>query len=278
MPYVKPNALTPGTNAVAADLDENYEDARRYINRDIVKADLAEDSVDFPEIVRGEYSQVTGLHQFTFGHSWGKFRDRKLRNINPLCGRAKNETQDVQANQSNAQVITGETHIVVMWQTVPDTAIQIDLEQAALVTYRAWIEVQIPENYSEQVHPSTGTVARHRWTSFTALRDPTISVAEDPVPLELISLGRHFDETYFSSTGGTTSSWAGPIAQDPMRDTAAGDGFAANIPPMYYRRMYCITKTFELNAGLHNFGLLVDAHHDNGMFWTHNVVVEVEYV
>lgn len=277
MPYVKSNALTPGTNAVADDLDENYEDARRYINRDIVKADLAEDSVDFPEIVRGEYSQVTGLHQFTLGHSWGKFRDRKLRNINPLCGRVKNEAQDVQEDQSNAQVITGENHIITMWQTVPDTAIQIDLEQAALVTYRAWIEVQIPENYSEQPHPPND-VAQHRWTSFTALRDATKSVAEDPVPLEDISLGRHFDETVYSSLGGTVSSWGGPIAQDPMRDTTAGNGFAANISAIYYRRMYCITKTFELNAGLHNFGLLVDAHHDNGMFWTHNVVVEVEYV
>ena len=73
MACTKAHALTAGTNAEAEKLAENYEDARRYINRDIVAADLAVDSVDFPEIVRGEYSDITGLHQFTFG-----FGDERL--------------------------------------------------------------------------------------------------------------------------------------------------------------------------------------------------------
>ena len=103
MAYVKANALTVGNNAEAEKLAENYEDARRYINRDIAAADLAADSVDFPEIVRGEYSDITGLHQFTFGHSWGVFKDRKLRQINPISGRIKNESQGRDDDQSNGQ-------------------------------------------------------------------------------------------------------------------------------------------------------------------------------
>lgn len=277
MPYTKANALTAGTNAEAEKLDENYEDARRYINRDIVKADLAADSVDFPEIVRGEYSDVTGLHQFTFGHSWGNFRDRKLRQINPISGRIKNENIVLENDQSNGQTLSDQSRIVEAYQTVPDTAIQITLENAALVTYRAWIEVLIAENYSEMLEP-VSKIAAHRWTTYSALRDPTLSANLNPLPLKTSSEGKHFDEIAFTSTGGTTSSWCGPIAQDPMRDTTAGNGFAANLPGIIYRRNYVITKTWELNPGLHNFGIIVDAHHDNGMWWTTNCTVEVEYI
>lgn len=277
MPYVKANALTAGNNAEADKLAENFEDARRYINRDIVKADLAADSVDFPEIVRGEYSDITGLHQFTFGHSWGNFNDRKLRQINPISGRIKNENQVKEDDQSNGQSLSAQSRIVEMYQTVPDTAIQIKLEHAALVTYRAWVEVVIPENYSVALEP-VDKIAAHRWTTYSALRDPTVSANLDPLPLTTTSGGKHFDEIAFTSAGGTTSSWAGPIAQDPMRDTTAGNGFSSNLPGINYRRNYVITKTWELSAGLHNFGVVVDAHHDNGMWWTTNCTVEVEYI
>jgi hypothetical protein len=246
MPYTKAHALTAGTNAEADKLDENYEDARRYINRDVVKADLGDDSVDFPEIVRGEYSNITGLHQFTFGHSWGNFINRDLRNITPLTGRAKNENLDDWPDQSTqSPTPPNEQHVVVMWQTVPNTAIQVELERSALVTYRAWIEVVIPENLTVTLN-GTGQIKKHRYTTFTALRDPVLAVSVNPEPLDDTTLGRHFDETRASNTGAT--SWFGPPTQDPHRDTSVPDGFASNIAPLFYRRPYAITKTFELTT------------------------------
>jgi len=279
MAYTKANALTAGTNAEAEKLAENYEDARRYINRDIVAADLAVDSVDFPEIVRGEYSDITGLHQFTFGFGWGLFLDRQLRNVNPISNKSKNESIGSIRNQSALGTSAATSHIVTMWQTVPDSGIQIELERAALVTYRAWTEVVIAENLCKATAPTMNVIPQHRYTTFTALRDPTVAAGDDPVPLNDSTLGRHYDETEFATSGTpANSSWAGPIGQDPYRDTTSSDGYKQNIYPYYYRRMYCITKTWELSAGLHNFGLLVDAHHHNGVFWTTNCTVEVEYI
>lgn len=279
MAYTKAHALTAGTNAEAEKLAENYEDARRYINRDIVAADLAVDSVDFPEIVRGEYSDITGLHQFTFGFGWGLFLDRQLRNVNPISNKSKNEALGVLDNQNGTGPPAADvTHVVTMWQTVPDSGIQIELERAALVTYRAWTEVVIAENLCEATAIDMNVIPQHRYTTFTALRDPTVAATDDVVPLATSTLGRHYDETEYASGGSAPSSWGGPTAQDPYYDTTSSDGYKDNIYPYYYRRMYCITKTWELSAGLHNFGLLVDAHHHNGVFWTTNCTVEVEYV
>ena len=60
MAYAKQNAITNGNNAVAIDLMENFEDARRYIDTGIISGDIPADTIDTPEIVKGELSMVAG--------------------------------------------------------------------------------------------------------------------------------------------------------------------------------------------------------------------------
>lgn len=273
MAYTKTFTITNGNNATASEINTNFSEARDYINHDIAHTDVASTSVDFPEIVRGEYSNVTGVHQFTFGHSWGNFVDRKTANRNPFTKWSKSEVLSYWTNQATGAPEPSSFKPVVMWQTVPDTCVNLTIEENSVVTYRAWIEVVIPKSLCVDPEDNT-TFPEHRYTTFTALIDPT--EPEVLTPEEASTRGRHYDECAQSNPWGT-SSWAGPPAQDPMRDQSVPDGFANNIASEHYRRMYCITKNWQLSPGDYRFGLLVDAHHENGYFYTTNVTLEVQH-
>jgi hypothetical protein len=67
MSYTPPNVFTPATPVAAAPLQANFDALRRYINRDIISADIADQSVDTTDLVRGEYASVIRDHQFTTG-------------------------------------------------------------------------------------------------------------------------------------------------------------------------------------------------------------------
>jgi len=67
MSYTPPNVVVAATPVSATALQANYDALRRYINRDIVAADIAVDSVTTTDLVRGEYSGVVTDHQFMTG-------------------------------------------------------------------------------------------------------------------------------------------------------------------------------------------------------------------
>jgi len=273
MAYTKTHTITNGNNAEASQINDNFREARDYINSDIAHTDVADQSVDFPEIVRGEYSNVTGIHQFTCGHSWGRFNDRATTNQNPFTKWSKSETLSYWTSQAAGAPAPNSFHPVTMWQTVPDTCVNLEIEENSVVTYRAWIEVIIPKSLCVDPEDNT-TTPEHRYTTFTALMVP--NNFDENEPEDSSTQGRHYDETAQSNPWGT-SSWAGPPASDPMRDRSVPDGFANNIESVYYRRMYCITKNWQLTPGDYKFGLLVDAHHENGYFWVTNVTLEVQH-
>ena len=66
MPYT----FTPFVNATpvtAPELNTNMDGLRKYINKDIVAADLAADTFATTDILKGEYYNVVPDHQFTTG-------------------------------------------------------------------------------------------------------------------------------------------------------------------------------------------------------------------
>lgn len=67
MSYITPNVFVTGTPVAASGLQGNFDALRRYINRGIISADIADQSVDTTDIVRGEYASVVRDHQFTTG-------------------------------------------------------------------------------------------------------------------------------------------------------------------------------------------------------------------
>ena len=273
MPYVKQHAITTGQPAQASEVNENFEDARRYINKDIVQADLANESIDYPEIVRGERNAGTGQHQFTCGNSAGIFLDRTTMNINAFTRYTKKEITPLWNDQQNAAVTPTTSLPLSQTLSLPDTAFDFELEQRALVTFRTWIEVYIPETPCNDPEDNA-TICEHRYTTYFY-----ISSNGGETTWADTSKGRFFDYGVFSGGGGGggPSSWAGPPSQDPMK-TIADTGWASNIPWSAYNRFYCITKSLLLTAGNHKLGVVYDAHHDVGYCWASNSTLEVEYI
>jgi len=273
MPYVKQHAIATGQPAQAGEVNENFEDARRYINKDIVQADLANDSVDYPEIVRGELNAGTQQHQFTAGNSMGNFVDRQSRNINPFTRYTKKETTSLWTDQRNAASAPLTTRPLSQILQLPDNQFSFEMEQRGLVTLRTWIEVIIPATPCND--PEDNTVkCEHRYTTYMYLSDDG-----GETTMEDTTKGKFYDYSEFSGGGGggSPSSWAGPPNQDPMK-TVADTGWAANIPWSAYNRFYCITRTKIMNAGTHQFGVVYDAHHDVGYAYVCNTTVEIEYI
>ena len=273
MPYVKQHNITTGQPAQAGEVNENFEDARRYINKDIVQADLANDSVDYPEIVRGELNAGTQQHQFTCGNSMGNFVDRQARNINPFTRYTKKETTSLWNNQLNAASAPSTTRPLSQVLQLPDNQFSFEMEQRGLVTLRSWIEVYIPDSPCNDPEDNA-TKPQHRYTTYFYLsNDGGETTFADTTK------GTFYDYSTFSGGGGGggPSSWGGPPNQDPMK-THTDTGWANNIPWSAYNRFYCITKTQILNAGTHQFGVVYDTHHDVGYAYVCNTTVEIEYV
>lgn len=67
MAYTPPNVFVAGTQVDATALQGNTAALRQYINRGIIKADIAPASVTTTDVVRGEYANVVRDHQFTTG-------------------------------------------------------------------------------------------------------------------------------------------------------------------------------------------------------------------
>lgn len=78
MAYTPPNVFVNATPVDADDLQQNFDALRRYINRDIVAADVAVDSVTTTDLVRGEYAAVTRDHQFMTGDVYTLFNETDI--------------------------------------------------------------------------------------------------------------------------------------------------------------------------------------------------------
>jgi hypothetical protein len=75
MSYTPPNIFVAGTPVDSAQLQGNFDALRRYINRGIISADIADQSVDTTDIVRGEYANVVRDHQFMTGDVMTSFNE-----------------------------------------------------------------------------------------------------------------------------------------------------------------------------------------------------------
>ena len=72
MPYTKPVTFIDGTSLNAVGINLNDQTLRKYINGQIVQADLASDAFDTPEIQLGEYQPITNEYTFPTGIDTGK--------------------------------------------------------------------------------------------------------------------------------------------------------------------------------------------------------------
>jgi hypothetical protein len=71
MPYTKPVTFIDGTSLNAVGINLNDQTLRKYINGEIVQADLANDAFDTPEIQLGEYQPITNEYTFATGIDTG---------------------------------------------------------------------------------------------------------------------------------------------------------------------------------------------------------------
>ena len=69
MPYVKPNNLLNGTELQADELRENHEEARKYVNQEIVNNDIS--NIEFINLLSGEFQPITS--DFVFHSSGNHF-------------------------------------------------------------------------------------------------------------------------------------------------------------------------------------------------------------
>jgi hypothetical protein len=90
MPFVVPVNFVSGDPILASDLNTNNRALRKYLNQEIAPQDLADSSVDSPEIVRGEYFQVVPDHQFTSGNIYSHYASTSIRDRQYLTGQTKN--------------------------------------------------------------------------------------------------------------------------------------------------------------------------------------------
>ena len=273
MAYAKQNAITNGNNAVAIDLMENFEDARRYIDTGIISGDIPADTIDTPEITKGELSTVAGnYHQFTCGDGYGNFMDVEPRNFTAFSNTSKQEVTGLWTNQATGASTPPDTMIASQIGHLTGTIKEFTLPHRALVTYRCFLNVRIPPAANKYVLDTT-KYPEHNYTTYLYVTTDGGDSTE-----AFKTKGYFYDECVFSSAGATLSSWGGPVTQDPMRDGAAGDGFSAVVSATMYRRQYSMVHTAVLAAGSYKWGVVYDAHHPAGFIECTNVTLETEFV
>jgi len=71
MAYIKTKTFTAATAISAADIQENLDGVRDYLDGEIVPADIAPGWVEARHIMRGHYNPVSNVHDFATGVSGG---------------------------------------------------------------------------------------------------------------------------------------------------------------------------------------------------------------
>jgi len=273
MSYTKTNAITTGQPANVSEVNENFEDVRRYVNQTIDPSDIDDNSITHSEIVRGELTTFAGVnHQFTTGNGYGTFIDgsagsRWTGHTNTW----KREILKEWTDQSNGAPAPGGQTVLSNLLTVSDSYKSVVLDRRSIVTYRCFIDVHIDESPIPAIN-NPATTPKHRWSTFLYLTRDNESTWGNTTK------GRMFDETEHISAGPVISSWAGEPAQDPMRNQALNNGHKVNIERQFYRRQYVIYKTIALDAGTYDFGVMIDAHNEKIYLKSQNVTVEVEAI
>lgn len=104
MAYTPPVIFTTATPVTATDLNANNDALRKYINKDVIQADLSADAFGTTDFLKGEFANVVPDHQFTTGDI---YTQNKLANIStdrawytstykPLLWSQWNEKEQVQ--------------------------------------------------------------------------------------------------------------------------------------------------------------------------------------
>lgn len=76
MPYTKP--FTYVTDFSAAEQRSNDDAARKYVNQEIVAADLSFNEYDYDSFQRGELCPINNHHTFVTGQAFGSFHDSSV--------------------------------------------------------------------------------------------------------------------------------------------------------------------------------------------------------
>lgn len=71
MAYTPANTFIVGSTIASADVDTNLDDMQKYINGDVLSADLAASSIEQKHIARGHYNPVANRIQLVSGVSGG---------------------------------------------------------------------------------------------------------------------------------------------------------------------------------------------------------------
>lgn len=179
MPYVKPNTFVGGNKISADELRANNEALRKYINKDIVPADIAPDSVDYTDIVRGEYAGVVNSHQFTTS-------DLHARNYDG------DNYQKIAYNTGWTK--QGYPDVVELYTAIEGTGGSFFLFENAQVFYQAYIDMRTPANNS-MVYSTGTTVGAHD------TNEVPIKIRLDDA-LEDITEGVTFEETSSGAVSG----------------------------------------------------------------------------
>lgn len=145
MPYVPPNTFTAGTTISADDLRANNEALRKYLNKDIVPADIAADSVDYTDIVRGEYAGVVNSHQFTTSDLYARNYDG-------------DNYQQIAYNTGWTK--QGYPDQVSLYTAIEGTGGAFYLFDNARVFYNGYVDIHTPENNS-MLYSTGTTVGAH---------------------------------------------------------------------------------------------------------------------
>lgn len=131
MPFVKPHSFTANTNIQSSQINANNEAMRKYINKGVGVVDYAEDSVDTPEVVRGEYFFLTEDHQFTTGDMYT----------------LKVGDESIFRDYFTGQLKRVDETSIVTWFIISESGKQMVLERDAKVFIHANLEVVTVKNY-----------------------------------------------------------------------------------------------------------------------------------
>jgi len=132
MPYVFGIPYVANSFMDGDDVNTNNEALRKYLNKDIVSADIADGSVGSPEIVKGEPQFVTSDHQFTCGSEANQFTPG----------------EDIQRDYFTAHIKPTLALADDLWWALPNVGKKVHLERDGYILIHAGIEVISDLNFA----------------------------------------------------------------------------------------------------------------------------------
>ena len=253
MSYVPPTPLfTSGNAMAAAELNTNNTALRTYINVGVLGTDIALDSVETTDIVRGEYFGVTPDHQFTSGDLYTQFSDAV--EINYKFWTSHIKPYDLVSTTGPYFQIQGSGKRIV-------------LEQAADVIYSVGALCIGNGNYELTPQRRSNAIYMAHITNSDVFQTSDIITS---------SLGRCFTEDAAPGVGGPTIDLDGSGNLETNPSPPIAPAFSEANPGIYSRRWYSQRVAFlDLQPGIHHFFLVTNPRSDKGHFRTISSQIEV---